>query len=164
MYSFEKPLYTFVSTLYQLKKYFISPSRTRVYKFYFFSFLLICYVFFSLPSLFLSSLYALSSLCALSSLWVFYWSAKWRGFLLKHKTAWVCRLETWWLPAWWLIRWLGLRGVGWPEGGGAVPISTWRHGSQPGGGGVVPISAWRHGSRPGGGGAVPDLGFFFFSF
>ena len=37
--------------------------------------------------------------------------------------------------------------MGWPEGGGAVPISTWRHGSQ-----------------PGGGGAVPDLGFFFFLF
>jgi hypothetical protein len=26
------------------------------------------------------------------------------GFLLKHKTVWVCRLEIWWLPAWW---WFG---------------------------------------------------------
>ena len=55
------------------------------------------------------------------------------GFcLLKHKMAWVCRLETWWLSAWWwltawwLIRWLGLADLGL-----GLPISAWICQSQP---------------------------------
>ena len=90
LFSFWKATVHFIS----IKKTISSKSPVPVYiTFIFFLSSHLLRFFLSLPSLFLSSL------CALSSLWVFCWSMK---------RAWVCRLKTWWLMVWWLIWWLGL--------------------------------------------------------
>ena len=111
MYSSFSKMKSYCTLCIHYKNHFFSVAHTEYITFFFLSFFSFATVFFlSLPSLFLSSLYALSSL------WVFWWWICWlgRGGLgLSISACWLIR----WLgrgglglpiSAWWLIRWLGL--------------------------------------------------------
>jgi hypothetical protein len=114
-FSFLKSYYTPFIHSSSIKIQYPTRLFTRVCKFYFFRFFSFATIF-SLSSFFSSLSPSLLFLCSLFSL----------GFLLKHETAWVCRLETWWLTAWWLKRaWACRSRPGFANLGLGLPISAW---------------------------------------